>query len=251
MNTAVLHQSPIANDPTLCVRLVRSFGVSSNGAPMTLAPAAQRLVSYLALHDGPVPRPQVSGSLWADVDDHHASASLRSALWRLAPTNLVGSTSSHLWLRPEVEVDLRRLIRLALVVLREDPAPEQLVSLAREFVDIGDELLAGWYEEWIEIEREQFRQLRLQALDRIGEALAEIGRTREALLVGLAVVRVEPLRETAHRLVIAMHLRQGNRAEALRHFRGYARLLDDELGVAPSPLMQLLMTPLLGPRPSR
>jgi DNA-binding SARP family transcriptional activator len=34
---------------------------------------------------------------------------------------------------------------------------------------------------------------------------------------------------------------RGNRSEALRHYRGYRRVLMDELGLEPSPAMELLV----------
>ncbi|MFF0086754.1 BTAD domain-containing putative transcriptional regulator [Streptomyces canus] len=45
-----------------------------------------------------------------------------------------------------------------------------------------------------------------------------------ALEAALANVRIEPLRESAHRAVVAAHLSEGNVIEAVRHYRAY-RLL--------------------------
>ena len=53
----------------------------------------------------------------------------------------------------------------------------------------------------------------------------------------------EPLHETAHRLVIRVHLQQGNVAEAIGRFREYKRTLATELGAAPSAAMCRLISP--------
>jgi DNA-binding SARP family transcriptional activator len=45
---------------------------------------------------------------------------------------------------------------------------------------------------------------------------------------------VEPLRETAHRVVIRAHAAEGNLVEAHRQYRRFEDLLQRELGVAPS-----------------
>ena len=76
--------------------------------------------------------------------------------------------------------------------------------------------------------------------------LREGGRYPAALAVGLAAVQSEPLRESAHRRVIEVHLSEGNHAEALRQYQTFRRLLADELGLPPSPAMRALVAPLLG-----
>jgi DNA-binding SARP family transcriptional activator len=51
---------------------------------------------------------------------------------------------------------------------------------------------------------------------------------------GLAAVAGEPLRESAHRSLIQVHLAAGNPGEAVRQYRVYRRLLADELALEPS-----------------
>ncbi|MDP9399167.1 MAG: bacterial transcriptional activator domain-containing protein, partial [Actinomycetota bacterium] len=63
---------------------------------------------------------------------------------------------------------------------------------------------------------------------------------------GLAAVQSEPLRESAHRRVIEVHLAEGNLGEALRQYQTYRRLVADELGLPPSPAIRRLVAPLLG-----
>ncbi|MFD3737822.1 BTAD domain-containing putative transcriptional regulator [Streptomyces sp. ISL-111] len=50
-----------------------------------------------------------------------------------------------------------------------------------------------------------------------------------------ASARAEPPRESAHRAVMSAPLAEGNVAEAVRHYAAFCRLLDEELGVEPSP----------------
>ena len=52
----------------------------------------------------------------------------------------------------------------------------------------------------------------------------------------------------SHRLAVRVHMKQGNIAEAIRQYRGYAQLLADELGAAPSQEMLSLISPCLGTR---
>lgn len=226
--------------------LIRDFELCCEGEPVALAPGAQKLLAFLALQSKPVRRAYVSGTLWFDSDEQHAGASLRSALWRLNPLQLVRASNTHLSLNPCVEVDLHRVIERALDVLRSSPPESTLLATAQELITVGDDLLVGWYDDWVSVERERFRQIRLHAMDRIGERLIETGRWCDALQIGLAATSTEPLRESAQRLLVRVHLLQGNIAEAIRQYRSYAELLHTELNGRPSQGIQDLLQPFVG-----
>ncbi|HEY3547443.1 MAG TPA: BTAD domain-containing putative transcriptional regulator [Propionicimonas sp.] len=232
------------------LNLIGGFELCRNGKPVTLAPSSQRLVAFLALQSRPVPRAHASATLWPDVDPRHASASLRSALWRLSPLEIVRSSSTHAWLNPCVRADLNHLMQRSLHVLTAQPSSDMLLTLAQDLIDLGDDLLSEWDDEWVVGERERLRQIRLQAMDRIGEELIDSGRCYDALQVALAATRAEPLRESAHRVLVRVHLRQGNVAEAVREYRRYAELLREELGGRPSQIMRDLLAPFLRPAPA-
>ena len=91
------------------------------------------------------------------------------------------------------------------------------------------------------IEREQFRQLRLRALDAFCRRLTVAGRTGDALDAGLAALAGDALRESAHRALVCVHLAEGNVGEAIRQYRLCRRLLREQLGVAPSEQMEALL----------
>lgn len=226
--------------------LIRDFEVCCDGEPVVIAPASQKLLAFLALQAKPVRRAYVSGTLWFDSDDQHAGASLRSALWRLHPLGLVCASNTHLSLNPHVEVDLHRVLERALDVLRSSPSEATLLATAQELITVGDDLLVGWYDDWVTVERERFRQIRLHAMDRIGERLIETGRWYDALQIGLAATSTEPLRESAQRLLVRVHLLQGNIAEAIRQYRSYADLLRVELNGRPSQSIRDLLEPFVG-----
>src|SRR5919202_1528765 len=140
-----------------------------------------------------------------------------------------------------VEVDVRRGLAHA----------RRLLAGAGVDVDVdGDdaalhgELLPDWYDDWVLFERERYRQLALHALEAQAERLQELGRPPEALQRALAAVRSEPLRESGHRLLIRVHLAEGNAVEALRQFELCRRLLRDRLGLDPSPQLVELVAPL-------
>jgi DNA-binding SARP family transcriptional activator len=69
-----------------------------------------------------------------------------------------------------------------------------------------------------------------------------VGRYGEAVDAGLAAVCAEPLRESAHRVLIRTHMAEGNHAEAGRQYELCRRLLRHEVGVEPSPQLRELVS---------
>ena len=113
------------------------------------------------------------------------------------------------------------------------------------------ELLPGWYDEWVLLERERHRQIRLHALEQLCERLTAEGRYGAAVLAGLAAVAIEPLRESAERTLMRTYLAEGNPGEAIRRHERYRRLVSRELGVGPSPLMRSLVEEIMQADASR
>src|SRR4051794_22119919 len=215
------------------------IGARSCTAADGLARGVQRLVAHLGLADRPA-RSAVAGLLWPDVPEPQAQGSLRSALWRLqkvAP-GVVDVSHGVLFLAPAVRVDVREFDVWAQASIDPRVDVDRSVPAA---VGLSQELLPGWYEDWVLLERDRLRQLRLHALEALADKLTAVGRHGEALQAAHAAVRTEPLRETAHRTLMRIHLAQGNVAEAIRTCESFRALLFHELGVAPSPLMEELV----------
>jgi DNA-binding SARP family transcriptional activator len=102
-------------------------------------------------------------------------------------------------------------------------------------LDLAEDLLPDWPDEgWLTFERENFRQMRMYALEALGERLIAAGRPGEAVAAGLAAVAAEPLRESAHRAVIRAHLAAGNRWAAARQYEQCSRVFREDLGLSPS-----------------
>jgi DNA-binding SARP family transcriptional activator len=194
---------------------------------------AQRLLAFLGLHERPQQRIHVAGVLWTDSPEERAAANLRSTLWRLRRPGfpLVDATYGLLGLSNQVAVDIREFSHWAHDVVEgaESLEPHQIQVMGGT-----GELLPDWYEDWVLIERERFRQIRLHALEVLCERLTASGRFAQAVDAGLAAVRGEPLRESAHSALIRAHLAEGNRAEAYRQYDLYATIMRTELGLSPS-----------------
>lgn len=204
----------------------------------------QRLVIFLALSARLLPRTHVAGMLWPDVPTGRANANLRAALWRLPPAcqGFIEVSARHLRLTGDVFVDLHRAVALARRLLDQSSRWEH-DELGTAWTQLSRDLLPDWYDDddWVLAERERFHHLRLHALEALCDRLTAAGRYGEAVDAGLAAVCAEPLRESAHRVLIKAHLAEGNHGEASRQYSSYRHLTLAELGIEPSAHLRELL----------
>lgn len=212
------------------ILLFSGFTLLSPAGAVPVPMASRRLLAYLALR-GRSSRLEVAGTLWPDVPEGRALASLRTALWRTAQTGqrVARVTTETVELDPGVVVDVQTFTTAAQSALhgRDADLPD-LRSLW------AGELLPGWYDDWVVVEREAVRLTQLHALEAVAERLLRLGRPVAAMEAALTAVRLDPLRESATRLLVLSHLGLHNVAEAVRAFEHLRVALEDELGVAPS-----------------
>jgi DNA-binding SARP family transcriptional activator len=251
--------------PRFTLNLLGGFTLHCDDRALRPAPAAQRLLAYVATRTGPTPRTAAAQALWPDATDLRAAANLRSTLWRLRHDHVEGPIScgvSGLELSPETTVDIRAIHAKATGLAgASDDGPEHRTSGVRDRADdpaggglnpaaLGHDVLPDWTDEWLLTTREWFRQVRLHALEALCVQHCRHGRFNAALEAGMAAIACEPLRESAHRVVVRVHLAEDNPAEALRQYQVYRRLIDAELGLPPSPRFRALIAHLRG-APSR
>jgi len=225
------------------LNLLQGFSLTVGWKAVPLIWSCQRLLALLALREVPPSRAYVAGTLWPETTDARANANLRSSLWRVqrACGRLVVSSSRQLCLASGVGVDLKEAVPAAHRLLdRRDPCADIVNRKTLGF--LSADLLPEWYEDdWVVVHRERYHHLRLHALEAMCERLAMAQRYGEAVEAGLAAVRAEPLRESAHHALVRVHLAEGNRFEATRQYQSYCSLLRTELGLEPSPGMQGLL----------
>lgn len=224
--------------------LLGGWRIRDGETALHLPGSAQRLIALVGLTDQ-ASRAFAAGTLWPEVPEHRAHASLRSTIWRVSHMcpGLLVTAAGSVGLSPDVAVDVLELKSLFEAMLWH---PENSVERGAWVGSLGGDLLPGWDEEWVLLERERLRQMRVHALEMIARDLANERRYAEALEIGMVALSVAPLRESAHREIIRIHLAEGNHAEALRQFEVCAQLLRADLGLEPSELMIDLMAPVIG-----
>jgi DNA-binding SARP family transcriptional activator len=227
----------------LRLALLGSFALRRGDQEIEIPASGQRLVALLALRDQPLTRLQIAETLWPEYPTGRALADLRTTLWRVnhSGERIVTKTPALLGLHADIEVDVHAIGALA---RRSSDNAARLTSFELDSMSLyssSGDLLPGWYDEWLQDEREEFRQIRLHALEVLARELSMAGRHLEAIQAAMAAIRLEPLRETAHRTLIELHIAEGNWAEACRQFRRCQRLLMEELRVEPSESIRRLL----------
>jgi DNA-binding SARP family transcriptional activator len=225
------------------LRLLKGFALLVGDQRVTLSSSAQRLLAFLALQDRPRTRTYVARTLWPEATTARANANLRSSLWRALRTGhrVIEASAQEMALAHNINVDVHVAVTRAHQLLDNGCLCEDILNRQTRD-DLSADLLPEWSDnDWVLIEQEQYHQLRLYALEAMAKRLTSAGRHGEAVAAGLAAVRAEPLRESAHRVLIGAHLAAGNRGAAQHQYDQCRRVLLDELGLEPSDTLRHLL----------
>jgi DNA-binding SARP family transcriptional activator len=211
--------------------LLGEFRLQVDGHDVECPVRSQRLLGLLALKSRPVERKVAAAALWPDDPPDRGRASIRAAIFavRRLPAEVLACEGHVLALGPQVAVDVAAALAQARHALGEDDG--DAVELDLELLQ--RDLLESWDDEWVAIERERFRQLRLHALESACRRLAMNGSYSSAVDAGLRAISAEPFRESAYRALIEAHIAEGNPFEAARQYRTYTAMMR-ELGIRPS-----------------
>jgi DNA-binding SARP family transcriptional activator len=220
------------------------------------------LLAYLLLNRlRHVGREELIGALWPGGAPVSQDAALRTLLSRLraavGASALSGREQLILTLPEPVWVDLEaaaaELQRAVHALERADARGAW--ALAQVPLNIANRgLLPGAQAIWLESRRRELEDIRLRALEVVGEAGLRMGGAQLTSVerAGRALIDAEPYRESGYVLLIEALAARGNVAEGIRVFERLRTLLRDELGTTPSPEAIALHDRLLRPElPSR
>jgi DNA-binding SARP family transcriptional activator len=209
------------------LQLLGAFRLSRGNEDVEVSAGGQRILALLALGGRPISRDFVATMLWPQSSMGRGLGSLRSTLWRLprpGGRQLVDAAKNTLRLDPSLLVDLydvQRVARAAMV----DATSYQQDRLDDSGVDaLLADVLVDWWEEWVVDARERHRQLRLHALEALARGQCVAGQFGSAVDLVMRATSLEPLRESAHRCLMEVHLAEGNVTEVVRHFSVYSEL---------------------------
>ncbi len=246
------------------IRLFGGLQLTLNGSPLTgfTSHKAAALLAYLVVERRPHAREILAALLWGGLPDADARNNLRQTL-----TNLRKLVGPYLRIDREtvafqatgacvIDVDtfLESLHKGETQSAESRTEPWQTASA----VYVGD-FLAGFvvrdapeFEEWLLTQRARYRELALHMLHALTEQLATQGEYGRAVETATRQLALDPWREEAHRHLMRLKARTGQRSAAIAQYETCRQILERELGVEPAAettaLVERLKAAQRGPR---
>lgn len=236
----------------LHIYLFGGFRVLRGHPPQTLhlTRTAQHLLAYLVVHRHRIhPREILAGTLWGETDDERGRACLNTALWRLRKvleppgvpkgTFLLSTGAGEVGLGREAPcwIDLA-LFEEKLQVLpkssRSGLSDQAAAEVEKALPLYTGELLEGFYEDWVLVERERVHCLYVEALEALMHHYENDHDIPRGLGFAQRLLKVEPFREDIHLAAMKMYQEMGQRFMALRQYEKCRESLEKEMGCQPS-----------------
>jgi len=218
------------------VRLIGTFDIRCDGKSVTISSrAAQSLFAYLILTAGNLHRREkLAGMFWPDASEEKARAYLRHEIWQIRKA---------LSYKPKVEYLLADDLTIvfdqsadywldvaALKNVNGNASADQLMS-ALSFYQ--DELLPGFYEDWVVLEREHLQVVYEQKMSRLLELLESEKRWPEILDWAERWISFGQAPEIAYRALMSAYDALGDRAKLASTYQRCVQALR-ELNLEPS-----------------
>ena len=224
------------------VRLLGQFDISLDGKPIEVhSRSAQSLLAYLIMNAGiSQRREKLAGMFWPDSTDAKSRSYLRQALWRTRKAvtadplswrdylqaddiSVVFGSASEYWL--DVDVILKKKDAEIYTV-------EDLIQIASVYR--GD-LLPGFYDEWVYLERERLRAAYEHKMKLLMDQLLKGQRWDDVLHWGEHWIALGYASEAAYRGMMIANACMDDTSSAILIFNRCAENLERDLGVEPSP----------------
>jgi DNA-binding SARP family transcriptional activator/predicted ATPase len=229
----------------LKIYLLGQFKLQANDHPVELpSRPAQSLLAYLALNVGVTHRREkLAGLLWPEATESNARSYLRQALWRIRKSLESGSLSWEDYLQISdisVTFDDRSDYWLDADLLLEAVQAQPVERLVEIIGLYRGELLPGFYDDWIGVERDRLQAAYHQKMDLLLDCLIQAGAWDEALKWGEQWIRLGYSPEPAYRALMLAHAGLGDQGMVTATYQRCVESLERELGLEPSPETQQL-----------
>lgn len=235
-----------------------------SGRQLRLSRTAQSLLAYLALFQDRSHRRELLADLfWKEQSDRNARRCLSTTLWRMnkelkrelppesftfLDTETMGeiqfSADADLW------IDVTAFERKANLALNTNTTEmeEEDIQILNQAVQLyRGELLEGYYDDWVLLERERLNMLFLRCLSRLMYHHHQQKEWPKSIHYGQRILQIDPFREQIHRELMLLYLENGQRSQAIQQYELCHRLLVEELGIEPLPETQALYQEIINP----
>jgi predicted ATPase/DNA-binding SARP family transcriptional activator len=220
----------------LQVRLLGTFDIRHKNKSISISSRpAQSLFAYLILNAGSSHRREkLAGMLWPDSLEETARDNLRHALWRVRKALQSMSATSYLQAN-DLTITFNASIEYwldaaELEMLSDNASADELIAVLSAY---NGELLPGFYEEWVALEREHLSSIFEHHMARLLSLLQEEKRWLEILDWGERWVKLGQKPEPAYRAVMTAHAAKGDMSKVAAIYERCLKSLR-EFGMEPS-----------------
>lgn len=223
----------------LQIRLLGQFDVRLDGKPVAIASrAGQSLFAFLALTAGTVHRREkLAGMLWPDTTDENARRNLRQDLWRIRKATAGAAPDVPYLVADELAVGFNAGAEYWLDAAQLEHLPAGVASsadlIARASLYRG-ELLPGFYDDWVVLERERLQAHFEQTMQELLQRLIGESHWQAVLEWSERWIALGHSPEAAYRALMLAHAAWGNTAQIASTYERCQKALRQDLGVEPS-----------------
>jgi non-specific serine/threonine protein kinase len=221
----------------LKIRLLGQFDLKRNGVSIEVpSRSAQSLIAYLVLNTGiSHRREKLAGLFWPDTTEANARSYLRKALWQ-ARKSLAADTKSgkEYLLVDDISISFNPNANYLLDADSLGGKPTEAISI-EELIDAVSaykgELLPGFYDEWVTLERERLRSAFDQKMNLLISCLIDREQWEQVVYWSEHWIALGEAPEPAFQALMVSHAKVGDMAKVATTYDRCAQTLQDELGV--------------------
>lgn len=245
-----MNRKQAQNETFIHICLFGAFRVLIIGdaEPVSCGSKGEALLCLLAMHSGRrLRREMLLEAVWPGSDDEQACQSLNALVHHLRKVlgealdgaSPICNSNGYYWLNLEagIAVDLHCFDTFATAGNEQACAHNQAAAVEnylRAITRYEGDLCCDTSVSGV-IERERLRARFLHMLCYVADYYFNEERYRSCLQYAEQLLRHDPCREDAHRLIMRCYVRQNERAQALRQYRLCAEILRSEFDMEPEP----------------
>jgi non-specific serine/threonine protein kinase len=222
------------------IRLLGQFDLRRNGAPVEIpSRSAQSLLAYLLLNTGIAHRREkLAGLLWPESTEDNARSYLRKALWQVRKSLAADMPGGEEYLLADdisITFNSNADYWLDAEAVRGKPTEAMPVEEQIEAVSAyHGELLPGFYEEWVTLERERLKAAFDQKINTLLSHLVAGGQWEQVVYWSEQWIALGEAPEPAFRALMVAHANVGDMAKVAATYDRCVEALREELSVEPS-----------------
>jgi DNA-binding SARP family transcriptional activator/predicted ATPase len=217
------------------VKLLGQFEIALDGQSLEIpSRPAQSLLAFLMLNRGAAHRREkLAGLLWPDSSESNARNNLRQALWRIRKMIGDGYLVAD---KVSVSFSAEKDYWLDAQILETAAGGNAPVEVLERAVSVYEgELLPGFYDQWVTLERERLQALFEQRIHGLSQLLVEDGRWDDVTKWAERWISLGQAPEPAYRALMTAAAGRGDQAGVVAAFHRCVEALEEEVGVEPSP----------------